>query len=180
MGDRGLDTSIWASPGNGNTSSFTRPGDWNCPSCGFSNFQRRTECMRCSSSRAGTPRSNTPAVTTIQQNIMPPQIVHVSSLKSQYGVTSSPVASIMVASPQDQAPSRSEKGLADSFWAPRNQGAGAKKADGYQVWTKVGLRIPIQIWNTSNSMVRRNIPKTTPQRTYNQTRITPALPPPSL
>ncbi|SCU81447.1 LAME_0B07140g1_1 [Lachancea meyersii CBS 8951] len=25
-----------------------RPGDWNCPSCGFSNFQRRTSCFRCS------------------------------------------------------------------------------------------------------------------------------------
>lgn len=25
-----------------------RPGDWNCPMCGFSNFQRRTSCFRCS------------------------------------------------------------------------------------------------------------------------------------
>jgi hypothetical protein len=25
-----------------------RPGDWTCPSCGFSNFQRRTACFRCS------------------------------------------------------------------------------------------------------------------------------------
>lgn len=25
-----------------------RPGDWNCPSCGFSNFQRRITCFRCS------------------------------------------------------------------------------------------------------------------------------------
>ncbi|KAG4303415.1 hypothetical protein PCANB_000284 [Pneumocystis canis] len=25
-----------------------RPGDWNCPFCGFSNFQRRTACFRCS------------------------------------------------------------------------------------------------------------------------------------
>ncbi|KAG0668526.1 hypothetical protein C6P45_004622 [Maudiozyma exigua] len=24
-----------------------RPGDWTCPSCGFSNFQRRTACFRC-------------------------------------------------------------------------------------------------------------------------------------
>lgn len=24
-----------------------RPGDWNCPNCGFSNFQRRTACFRC-------------------------------------------------------------------------------------------------------------------------------------
>ena len=25
-----------------------RPGDWTCLSCGFSNFQRRTHCFRCS------------------------------------------------------------------------------------------------------------------------------------
>lgn len=25
-----------------------RPGDWMCPACGFSNFQRRTACFRCS------------------------------------------------------------------------------------------------------------------------------------
>lgn len=31
-----------------------RPGDWNCPSCGFSNFQRRTACFRCSFPAAGT------------------------------------------------------------------------------------------------------------------------------
>lgn len=24
-----------------------RPGDWNCPLCGFLNFQRRTSCFRC-------------------------------------------------------------------------------------------------------------------------------------
>lgn len=30
-----------------------RPGDWTCPSCGFSNFQRRTACFRCSYPAAG-------------------------------------------------------------------------------------------------------------------------------
>lgn len=35
-----------------------RPGDWNCPSCGFSNFQRRTACFRCSF----------PAVSAVQVN----------------------------------------------------------------------------------------------------------------
>ncbi|KGK37178.1 hypothetical protein JL09_g3657 [Pichia kudriavzevii] len=38
-----------------------RPGDWNCPSCGFSNFQRRTACFRCSFPIA--------SVTTIQESI---------------------------------------------------------------------------------------------------------------
>ena len=34
-----------------------RPGDWTCPSCGFSNFQRRTACFRCSypAMQAGPP-----------------------------------------------------------------------------------------------------------------------------
>ncbi|KAK9419060.1 putative RNA-binding protein [Seiridium unicorne] len=36
-----------------------RPGDWTCPSCGFSNFQRRTACFRCSfpAVGAGGPQS---------------------------------------------------------------------------------------------------------------------------
>lgn len=33
-----------------------RPGDWTCPSCGFSNFQRRTACFRCSYSAMGHHR----------------------------------------------------------------------------------------------------------------------------
>lgn len=32
-----------------------RPGDWTCPSCGFSNFQRRTACFRCSYPAMGGP-----------------------------------------------------------------------------------------------------------------------------
>lgn len=35
-----------------------RPGDWNCPSCGFSNFQRRTSCFRCSFSAASAVQVN--------------------------------------------------------------------------------------------------------------------------
>lgn len=35
-----------------------RPGDWNCPSCGFSNFQRRTACFRCSFSVASAVQLN--------------------------------------------------------------------------------------------------------------------------
>lgn len=37
-----------------------RPGDWTCPSCGFSNFQRRTACFRCSfPAMAGGPPNDT-------------------------------------------------------------------------------------------------------------------------
>lgn len=35
-----------------------RPGDWNCPSCGFSNFQRRTACFRCSFPAASAVQVN--------------------------------------------------------------------------------------------------------------------------
>lgn len=35
-----------------------RPGDWTCPSCGFSNFQRRTACFRCSYPAMGAGPSN--------------------------------------------------------------------------------------------------------------------------
>lgn len=31
-----------------------RPGDWTCQQCGFSNFQRRTACFRCSFSPMGS------------------------------------------------------------------------------------------------------------------------------
>lgn len=42
----GLSASIFArQPCNGQH----RPGDWNCASCGFLNWQRRSACLRCSS-----------------------------------------------------------------------------------------------------------------------------------
>ncbi|KTW26762.1 hypothetical protein T552_04179 [Pneumocystis carinii B80] len=37
-----------------------RPGDWNCPFCGFSNFQRRTACFRCSFSTFPTNINSDP------------------------------------------------------------------------------------------------------------------------
>ncbi|KAG5520002.1 hypothetical protein PMAC_001078 [Pneumocystis sp. 'macacae'] len=40
-----------------------RPGDWNCPFCGFSNFQRRTVCFRCSFSTYSANMNNDPMMT---------------------------------------------------------------------------------------------------------------------
>ncbi|CCJ30911.1 unnamed protein product [Pneumocystis jirovecii] len=40
-----------------------RPGDWNCPFCGFSNFQRRTACFRCSFSTYSVNMNNDPMIT---------------------------------------------------------------------------------------------------------------------
>lgn len=39
-----------------------RPGDWTCPSCGFSNFQRRTACFRCSYPAMGAPPAADPSM----------------------------------------------------------------------------------------------------------------------
>ncbi|CDO93821.1 unnamed protein product [Kluyveromyces dobzhanskii CBS 2104] len=35
-----------------------RPGDWTCPSCSFSNFQRRTACFRCSFPMSSTAQAS--------------------------------------------------------------------------------------------------------------------------
>lgn len=39
----------WESGNNNNNSG--RPGDWNCPDCGISNFASRYECFKCSTAR---------------------------------------------------------------------------------------------------------------------------------
>ncbi|KAL6940392.1 hypothetical protein ACO0QE_004291 [Hanseniaspora vineae] len=41
------------------TRNKPRPGDWNCQSCGFSNFQKRTTCFRCSHPHFINKSSNT-------------------------------------------------------------------------------------------------------------------------
>lgn len=138
MGDRGLNASIWASQGNGNANPFIRSGDWNCPSCSFSNFQRRTECLQCSTSRPDTPRNSSPARSASQQNMIPSYVNNPSSLSHQrQATTTSPAAPITAAPPQHPAHPRLEKGLADSLWAPRNYSGRAEKADMSQVWIRV-------------------------------------------
>ncbi|EFE44552.1 hypothetical protein TRV_00689, partial [Trichophyton verrucosum HKI 0517] len=50
-----------------------RPGDWTCPSCGFSNFQRRTACFRCSYPAVGSGPDPMPyAYPYGPPNMMPP------------------------------------------------------------------------------------------------------------
>lgn len=50
MDGSGLQQSIWA-PGRGGAESRSRAhswdGDWNCATCGFSNYKWRTQCFRC-------------------------------------------------------------------------------------------------------------------------------------
>lgn len=51
------------------TKNRPRPGDWNCPSCGFSNFQRRTACFRCSFPLPGSAFQNTHQNTGYNNNM---------------------------------------------------------------------------------------------------------------
>jgi len=54
-----------------------RPGDWTCPSCGFSNFQRRTACFRCSfPAMAATPDPMGYGYGYGPPNMMPPHMGH--------------------------------------------------------------------------------------------------------
>merc|ERR1711942_81466 len=39
--------------GGGYSSSRSRPGDWNCGECQFSNFASRTSCYKCNASKGG-------------------------------------------------------------------------------------------------------------------------------
>ncbi|KAJ5597099.1 hypothetical protein N7450_003557 [Penicillium hetheringtonii] len=54
-----------------------RPGDWTCPSCGFSNFQRRTACFRCSfPAMAAAPDPMGYGYGYGPPNMMPPHMGH--------------------------------------------------------------------------------------------------------
>ncbi|KIV97229.1 hypothetical protein, variant 2 [Exophiala mesophila] len=53
-----------------------RPGDWNCPSCGFSNFQRRTACFRCSFPATGSAGNDPYGGYSGFQGYPPPVMAH--------------------------------------------------------------------------------------------------------
>jgi hypothetical protein len=53
-----------------------RPGDWTCPSCGFSNFQRRTACFRCSYPLSQTIPPADPNMGFSYQGYGPPMTMH--------------------------------------------------------------------------------------------------------
>ena len=53
-----------------------RPGDWNCPSCGFSNFQRRTACFRCSFPATGSGGNDPYGGYSGFQGYPPPVMAH--------------------------------------------------------------------------------------------------------
>lgn len=145
MGDRGLNKSRWATPSSGSAGYYTRVGDWNCSSCGFSNFQRRTDCMQCSTSRTGTPRNSSPARSAAQQNTIKPQWMNDNGFSNGYQApTNDPASPISAVPSQDPAGPKLEGRLADSLWAPRNFKGRAKMADTSQVWIRVSRALLIR------------------------------------
>jgi len=143
MSGRGLQKSIWA-PRAGETTSFRRPGDWECPSCRFSNFQSRTQCFRCAFvPRVGGLASNGPAVADGNQG------THGTGLGDDNTMPQTPLDTTLVDGPQIQYPRGEERGLSTSRWAPRNY-TGRPNTNSREVWTRARLiLLHIDQWLTS-------------------------------
>jgi hypothetical protein len=148
MGDRGLHTSVWAGKCNGEAQYTRRPGDWTCPSCGFSNFQRRTECLRCSF----TPTSAGSKDDAMEANgygppdmMPPPQGMDpqsgIGGLEKRGGFQAHITPGLIENHTQHIHKVNNERtGLYTSRWAPHSSSGRPKVSDGGEVWTKVRLR----------------------------------------
>jgi len=131
MNDDGLQKSIWAPRGDSN--SFRRPGDWICPSCGFSNFAWRKECLRCSSvSNVESANGHLPLSAHSSPQIATPyhDNYHVNPAK---GVTFETIHYTV------HGDENNEPGLSTSRWAPRNYRG---RANSDEIWTRVCCQIP--------------------------------------
>lgn len=142
MSEPGLHASIWASKTDEDTQTGPRPGDWKCPACGFSNFQRRTECFRCAfkglkeASANGYQQLNT---TPKDHNA---KTHRGSGSWDEAGCASSKGSMWQKedstwTGPQDNTV---EPGLAMSRWAPRNYSGGSKAPYTGEVWTRVCMQ----------------------------------------
>jgi hypothetical protein len=132
MSGRGLQKSIWA-PRAGETNSFRRPGDWECSSCHFSNFQSRTQCFRCAFvPSVGGLASSDPTVTDGNPG------THTTSLGHRNTIPQTPLDTTPVDHPQIRYPRGEERGLSTSRWAPRNY-AGRPNTNSREVWTRARL-----------------------------------------
>ncbi|KAH6713463.1 hypothetical protein BKA61DRAFT_675708 [Leptodontidium sp. MPI-SDFR-AT-0119] len=130
MGDNGLQKSRWANSSGSTAYSNERPGDWNCTTCSFSNFQWRTSCFRCS---AGLRDAQTK---TFQQKIAP------SLQTSKYQNGSIPQGEGKPKS-ANTAPLPCTNGLAVSRWAPRNVNRTDVAQPAEKVWTRT-VQQPLQ------------------------------------
>jgi hypothetical protein len=152
MAERGLHASIWASATNGDVRYGPWPGDWDCPACGFSNYQRRTECFRCSHKGLKEVSANGYA----PPNTTPKPPLNTKIPKEGGGWDEASRARSGGSSWQKENStwnasqvSSGERGLAMSRWAPRNYNGRAKAADKSEVWTRVCLVLPSSIlWLT--------------------------------
>ncbi len=143
MGDRGLNTSLWAAGSNREAQFTPRPGDWTCPSCDFSNFRRRKECFRCSfmptsagfkDNAAEKHGYRTPDIMPSSQDLDPQG--GIESHKAIRGInpelTKTPTLHI-------RRVNNERAGLYTSRWAPRNSRGRPNVSEGGEVWTKVLL-----------------------------------------
>lgn len=139
MNHRGLNNSIWASGrrDGGRDSQFSsiQPGDWSCPKCHFSNFQRRTHCFQCGFSHAN---GTDPDDERLQGNMQPIQTLQnsrgQSSILGGRGVQM-PARAAVTINPRQEG----EHGLGTSRWAPRGLYRSGKLINANDVWTKVRI-----------------------------------------
>jgi hypothetical protein len=150
MAGSGLAASIWSPHRHATTiyTSYTenykttihvsRPGDWDCPSCGFSNFSFRTECLDCLFQRPHT------GLQEVAGNMYKTSS---ASSQSENGAPSHahPAQDVPVKPHAYSTPtihSRVKNGLAMSYWAPLRDCSGANQtANGQKIRTKVCCRL---------------------------------------
>jgi hypothetical protein len=132
---RGLHASIWAPRSYEDVSFSHRPAAWTCLSCGFSNFQWRTECFHCGLAIEATGDGLSDLLPA------PLKIDHRDGLAGRDKCESSQEhsgAPIIELTRQDFVERLKEKGgLSTSLWAPRNYDGRHNKADDQEVWTRV-------------------------------------------
>lgn len=147
MEDRTLHTSIWARKSNRDAQYFRRTGDWVCPSCGFLNFQRRTECIRCShtASGASSTTDNVGEAEHGSSKAIPSRHDpshhdsngdhdEVRGGDSQMHMTSETTEDSTKCIPNANSKG---SGLSTSRWAPWNSSKKPNAWDGGEVWTRV-------------------------------------------
>jgi len=128
MGGNGLQQSRWAHSAGSNEYSHQRPGDWNCASCSFSNFQWRTSCFRCSA-KPGDTGNSAHVNKTIQHTTTPATQTAIFHRESKHNAAAAP-ASANIAHLSVLG------GLAVSRWAPRNTNRWQNDPDKVKVWTR--------------------------------------------
>ncbi|KAK0123500.1 hypothetical protein ONS96_010484 [Cadophora gregata f. sp. sojae] len=135
MGDNGLQQSRWATSGGSFGYLNQRPEDWNCRSCGFSNFQWRTSCFRCS-----TKLDNTSAPTQKNEIFQHTTLPSLQVLSSQIEVEV--IRNEVVPATAHAGSLSVPTGLAVSRWAPRNATKWQSNPN-EKVWTRT-VQKPIQ------------------------------------